>query len=272
MSEDVLVLDSNVERRGFLYDVLTQLNYHVTTVPSFDGLVEMLNKERPACVIVEREASQCLDNEEVVVKAIREIDSNVAVLILAAENVSEDLKNKFAPQKTSFLKSDISKPLLLDFILKILKAKEKKDEDLDETSEFKGSILIVDDEEEAGTLIKAYLDRRGYDSAIALNGEEAILKVKGIKPKIVILDILMSGMDGLCVLKRMKEIDNSIFVIITTGIHEEKIKTEALKLGADTYLTKPFNLEKLEAFILASSLKKFKDRYSLDDEGEIKEK
>lgn len=271
MREDVLVLDSNVERRGFLYDVLTQLNYPVTTVPSFDGLVERLNKERPACVIVEKEASLYLGNEAVVIKAIREIDSNVEVLILAAEDVSQDLKDKYAPQKISFLKSDISKPLLLNFILKILKAKKKKDEDLDKTSEFKGSILIVDDEEEAGALIKAYLDRRGYDSDIAFNGEEAILKIKSIKPKIVILDILMSGMDGLCVLQRIKEIDPSVFVIITTGMHDEKVKAEALKLGVDTYLIKPFNLEKLEALILASSLKKFKNRYSLDD-GEIKEK
>ena len=62
----------------------------------------------------------------------------------------------------------------------------------------------------------------------------------------------MPGMDGLLLLQNIKQVDSMIVVILTSGLQDENIIKEAMRLGAAAYLTKPFNLLKLEMFILAS--------------------
>jgi DNA-binding response OmpR family regulator len=64
------------------------------------------------------------------------------------------------------------------------------------------------------------------------------------------MDIRMKGLDGIVALKRIKEIDRSVIVIMTTAIGNDEVIDEAMRLGADDYLVKPFNLSKLEASIL----------------------
>jgi DNA-binding response OmpR family regulator len=262
MFEYVLILDSDVERRTFLYDIFTQLNYSVTTVPSSEGLIDRLKNERPACVVMDAGNIDERKEIEALLKKIREIDNDVVVLVLSSSLTAVEMENKISDKKVGVLKRDVEKPQLMQYVLKMFEKRNNNSNEGEDVS-FKGNILIVDDEEESGELVKSYLSRRGYNVSIAFNGEEAILKVKSIKPKVVILDILMAGMDGLCVLKRIKEIDNSAFVIMSSGVQDEKVIDEAKQLGADAYLVKPFNLEKLEASILSSTLKKFKDKYSI---------
>jgi DNA-binding response OmpR family regulator len=115
--------------------------------------------------------------------------------------------------------------------------------------QFKANILVVDDEKECAELIKAHLSKKGYTVDTALTGEEAILKVETAKPDIVFLDVYLPGMDGIVVLKSIKNIDKSIIVIMATAMADDTIIQEALKLGADGYLIKPFNLLKLEETI-----------------------
>lgn len=253
MDKGILIMDTDVNSRSFLYDILMQLNYKVTTIPSSEGVIEILKKERSSCLILDIEALKIFDRSVNILRKIREIDNDLRVLVLVSNPEEEMLVNKFSDDKVMFLRKNVDAPAFVQVILKILGSKQS--DDVAEKADFKGGILIVDDEQESGELIRGYLQRKGYSTAVAFNGEEAILKIKSIRPKVVILDILMSGMDGLCVLKQIKEIDDSIFVIITSGIQNEKVMKEASELGADTYLIKPFNLEKLEAFILGSALK-----------------
>lgn len=253
MDKGILIMDTDVNSRSFLYDILTQLNYKVTTIPSSEGVIEILKKERSSCLIIDIEAIKMFGQNANILKKIREIDNDLKVLILVSNPAEEKIVNKFLDDKVMFLRKNVDAPAFVQVILKILG--QKQSDGVNGKADFKGEILIVDDEQESGQLIRGYLQRKGYSTAVAFNGEEAILKVKSIRPKVVILDILMSGMDGLCVLKHIKEIDASIFVIITSGIQNEEVMKDARQLGADTYLVKPFNLEKLEAFILGSALK-----------------
>ncbi|UCD14904.1 MAG: response regulator [Candidatus Omnitrophota bacterium] len=252
MFKYVLVMDSDLERRNTFYNVLAQSNYKVTTVPSYSELIVMIKKESPSYIVMDMDT---LDSSVRggVLKKLKEIDDCKKILVLvsglrkAGVNVQRCIDDKII-----LLNKDIGIQQLLQSILEILKEKViEKDEG--EIS-FKGNILIVDDEQDSVNFVKKHLTRRGYTVDSALSGEEAVLKVKVTKPKVVILDILMPGMDGLMILSRIKEIDSSIFVVITTALQNEKIVKEANKLGAGVYLTKPFNLSKLEAAILASEL------------------
>ena len=111
-------------------------------------------------------------------------------------------------------------------------------------------ILVLDDETGTCKQLRDFFSYRGYKVFGATGGEEAISIIKKEKPQILLLDIRMPGIDGLEVLKQAKEINDKAKVIIITALTEEDKKSEALKLGADEYIAKPFSYEKIEGLII----------------------
>ena len=111
-------------------------------------------------------------------------------------------------------------------------------------------ILVVDDEPEVGNMLKKFLTKKGHDVYTALNGEEALEVVKKERPHIVLLDIIMPKMDGIECLKRIREIDKEVGVIMITAVKQEEVGKQALKLGAFDYITKPLSLQSLEDCLL----------------------
>ncbi|MCR4288755.1 MAG: response regulator [Candidatus Scalindua sp.] len=112
------------------------------------------------------------------------------------------------------------------------------------------TILVVDDEVKACELLKRFLEMKGYDVIVANNGEDAIEKVKNEKPDAMLLDIRMPGIEGIEVLKRIRKFDKDIGIIMVTAVKEEHIGKEALKSGADEYITKPIDFNYLETSLL----------------------
>jgi two-component system response regulator (stage 0 sporulation protein F) len=115
-------------------------------------------------------------------------------------------------------------------------------------------ILVVDDEHDICDFVQAFFKERGFQVFTASNGDEAISITKKEKPELVLLDIKMKGMDGLAVLKHIKEADRSIKVIMVTALEDQDKMHEAYKLGAIDYITKPLILDYLEE-IVGRSLK-----------------
>ena len=111
-------------------------------------------------------------------------------------------------------------------------------------------ILVVDDEVKACELLKRFLEMKGYDVIMANNGEDAIAKAKSEKPDAILLDIRMPGMEGTEVLKRIREFDKDIGIVMVTAVKEEQVGKEALKAGADEYITKPIDFDYLDTTLL----------------------
>ena len=111
-------------------------------------------------------------------------------------------------------------------------------------------ILVVDDEIETCNLLSEFLGRKKYDVSIATSGQEAISKIESNKPDVVLLDIRMPGMDGMEVLRRIKQIHKDIDVIMITAVNEEEVGKKAIGLGASDYITKPIRLNYLETAVL----------------------
>ena len=107
-------------------------------------------------------------------------------------------------------------------------------------------VLVVDDEPDALELLQAFLGAKGYEVLTASDGEEALQKVKEERPHLMLLDVRMPKMTGLEVLKRVREIDQEVGVIMVTAVNEEETGREALKMGAFDYITKPLDLKYLE--------------------------
>ena len=104
----------------------------------------------------------------------------------------------------------------------------------------KYKILIVDDEPEIRNFLRLYLEYEGYEVTEAGNGDEALKALGSGDVSLVLLDVMMPGMDGFHVLKRIRE-DNNVPVIILSAKDTDADKILGLNLGADDYLAKPFN-------------------------------
>ena len=107
-------------------------------------------------------------------------------------------------------------------------------------------LLIVDDEIEICEFLKSFFEDRDYKVAVASDGARALEQVNLFHPAVVLLDIQMPGMDGLQTLKKIKEVHPKVKVIMVTAVETQEKIEEAMRLGADNYITKPLSLEYLE--------------------------
>lgn len=112
-------------------------------------------------------------------------------------------------------------------------------------------ILIVDDEPNLVTGLKDNLEFEGYETETASNGEEALEKIKSCVFDLIILDIMMPKISGLDVCKKIRQLEINTPVIFLSAKGEEFDKVLGLELGADDYITKPFNLRELLARVKA---------------------
>lgn len=115
------------------------------------------------------------------------------------------------------------------------------------------TLLVVDDELHILELIKFNMEKNGYNVITAENGLEALRIVEEEKPDLVLLDLMLPGIDGLEVCKKIRKNPNveSIPIIMLTAKGEELDKILGLELGADDYITKPFSVRELVARVKA---------------------
>lgn len=111
-------------------------------------------------------------------------------------------------------------------------------------------ILIVDDEIKACDFLRKILESKGFSVTVSNSGESALEKVKTEMHDVVLLDIKMPGMDGMETLRRIRQFDNKVVIIMLTAVHDEGIAKDALTKGADDYMTKPINVEYLVSLMI----------------------
>jgi two-component system alkaline phosphatase synthesis response regulator PhoP len=112
-------------------------------------------------------------------------------------------------------------------------------------------ILVVDDEPNIIQLARIYLKRAGFRVESSGNGLATFEIIDRLHPDLVVLDIMLPGMDGLEICKKLRAIGNTVPIILLTARDEDIDKILGLELGADDYLTKPFNPHELVARIKA---------------------
>ncbi len=108
-------------------------------------------------------------------------------------------------------------------------------------------VLLVDDDKQILNSLRVYLELENYEVYTASNGQEALIKVSEHKPEILVLDIMMPEMDGFEVLEKIKEDSelSLIPVIMLTAKGQPVDVLKGYKMGASSYMTKPFNLNEL---------------------------
>jgi two-component system response regulator MprA len=125
-------------------------------------------------------------------------------------------------------------------------------------------ILVVDDERAVRDSLRRALELEGYEIELAADGNEALSRLESTdEPDAIILDVLMPGVDGLEVCRRLRSAGNTLPVLMLTARTEVEDRVAGLDAGADDYVTKPFALEELLARMRALL------RRTSDETGEV---
>ena len=112
-------------------------------------------------------------------------------------------------------------------------------------------ILVVDDEPAIVSVVRRRLEREGFVVRAVASGEEALVAMEADPPELVVLDVMMPGIDGFELLRRLRGAGDNVPVIMLTARDEDVDKIIGLEMGADDYLAKPFNPRELSARIRA---------------------
>lgn len=115
------------------------------------------------------------------------------------------------------------------------------------------SVLIIEDEQSIADIVMFNLKREGFSTEHSDNGTDGLKLALEHNPDVVLLDVMLPGMDGFEVLKKIREKKNSLPVIMLTAREEENDKVLGLDLGADDYITKPFSMRELIARVKANT-------------------
>ena len=118
--------------------------------------------------------------------------------------------------------------------------------------EEKKTVLIVEDEKSIADIIRINLEREGYASLTAYDGEAGLAMALEHNPDLILLDVMLPKLLGFDVCARLREKGSSVPVIILTAREEEEDKVRGLELGADDYITKPFSMRELMARVKAN--------------------
>lgn len=114
------------------------------------------------------------------------------------------------------------------------------------------TVLIVEDEKNIVDILRFNLQREGYQTCEAYDGEDGLAKALSVNPDLILLDVMLPKMNGFDVCRRLRDKGDNVPVIILTAREEEADKVLGLEIGADDYITKPFSMRELIARVGAN--------------------
>jgi DNA-binding response OmpR family regulator len=106
-------------------------------------------------------------------------------------------------------------------------------------------VLVVDDDPTVSDVVRRYLERVGLAVTLAADGHAALRAYEAERPDLVVLDLMLPGLDGLEVCRRLRSRSNEVPIVMLTALGEEADRVLGLQLGADDYVTKPFSPREL---------------------------
>ncbi len=108
-------------------------------------------------------------------------------------------------------------------------------------------VLLAEDDKNLGTILKSYLEAKGYPATLCVNGQEAFVEFNKHDYDFCIVDVMMPVKDGFTLAKEIRNIDKKVPILFLTAKSMQEDKLRGFEIGADDYITKPFNMEELLA-------------------------
>ena len=251
MSEKILVLDHDRDIRKGLEILLNQEGYQVRCVSGGDEAIRTLESVSFDLVIMDIRIPG--EDGFQVMNQIKAFDENMKIIILTGAGTIE---NAVKTLRHSGAFDFLTKPLengsqLISTVREALKKhslnKEKKGLNPSANCQPPGNkILIVDDDSLIQELLTEILSKRNYETEVASEGFGAGTKVTDFKPDLIILDLIMPGMDGFEVCRRIKQNFKTahIKILAITGYDTKENRDRIKEVGADGYMPKPVVMDR----------------------------
>lgn len=243
----ILVIDDETLIRDFIYTLFEKEGLSVITAARGAQAIQMIATEKPDLAIMDLSVPG--ESGLSLLQKIREKSPKLPVVVFSGSVTPEIEKDAYAAGAIEVIQKGVPVSELRDKIKKIIESSHK----ILGSSEVKRKeekILVVDDEDGIRSLLITFFTRKGFKTTGARSGEEALRLLDTEKPTVILLDINMPGMDGLLTLKKIREKDARVGIVMATGVQDEQIVQEAMDLGAYHYVLKPFDLQYLELVVL----------------------
>ncbi|MFH1692285.1 MAG: response regulator, partial [Candidatus Omnitrophota bacterium] len=232
--------------------LISEVGYDAQTVATGSIALERLERERPSCIIINDGDKE--DSGLRLARKIRNFDKEIKIIMLGSHFEDEATKKELESLGVAaYLKDDFHESENIKKMLMALKSERIIKPDIEEK---RGKILIVDDEPDSCRMMGNFLRRRGFEVEVAYSGEECLAKIPQHNFDVILLDITMKNMDGLLTLKRIKDVNPKIKVVMVTALANDEVLSQAKLFGASDYITKPFDFSVLESSLLTLFLSK----------------
>jgi CheY-like chemotaxis protein len=233
--------------------VLTRHGYDVHTATSgLEGL-NLFRQHTPRVTILDLRMPEM--DGLTVLKEIRAIDPHAPVIILGGGATEVQENQARALRVTDFVRKGLSLDVLVEGVHRVVQSPVHK-QDVTAGTAVAGpvadtgeTVLVVDDEQLVRDLLVQFLSLRGYRAFGVKDGSEALAMVEQGAPDLILLDLMLRGMNGVEVLRRLRDKNFSGAIIIITGSYDEELLQEAWSLHPQEVIGKPVDLEKLLTII-----------------------
>jgi CheY-like chemotaxis protein len=248
----ILVIDDDRMNCHLLHAVLTRHGYEVHTATSgLEGL-NLFRQHAPRVTILDLRMPGM--DGLTTLKEIRAIDPHAPVIILGGGATEIQENQARALRVTDFVRKGLSLDVLVEGVNRVVQQPARKQEGTGGPSagavaDTGDTVLVVDDEQLVRDLLVQFLSLRGYRAQGVKEGPEAISMVEQSSPDLILLDLMLPGMNGVEVLRRLRDKHFSGAIIIVTGSYDEELLQDAWSLHPQEVITKPIDLDKLLAMI-----------------------
>lgn len=246
----ILVVDDELAVRELMGEALGLEGHEVVSADSAVHAVEMLLKEMVDLIILDLGLGDY--SGMAVLKEIRKQGSDVPIVVYSGLVTPEVEKEARSAGATDVLRKDIGISALVRQIQQILNS-VRRDKPAKAESDASGgrTILIIDDMGAIRELLHEFFTDRGYRTLLADSGETGLILARDEDVDVALLDIEMPGMDGIETLRRLKEINPGIGVVMITGNQDDEKVQQAIELGAYGYILKPFDFLYLDLVVMS---------------------
>jgi CheY-like chemotaxis protein len=249
----ILVIDDDRMNCDLLQAVLTRHGYDVHTATSGVEGLTLFRQHTPRVTILDLRMPEM--DGLTVLKEIRAMDPHAPVIILGGGATEVQENQARSLRVTDFIRKGLSLDILVEGVNRVVQYPVKPMVEgrgmmpggaAADTGE---TVLVVDDEQLVRDLLVRFLSLRGYRALGVKDGAQALAMIEEAPPDLVLLDLFLPGMNGVEVLRKLREKEYAGAVIIITGSHDEEILEEAWSLRPQEVLSKPVDLERMLSII-----------------------